>query len=113
MTFRSERGVFQSLSIDGKFFLSPRSLRVEPFLQAGMGFYGFYNTTFQSNRLKGFGLQLGGGVDIRLNRSIVLGGRLLYKAIFVDNFDDAYFGVPPESEVFNLFVPEINLQFHF
>lgn len=109
----TERGLFQAIGVDGKVFLLPSSARLEPFLQAGGGLVGFFSEGLASRELDGFGLNLGGGVDVRLGRAVTLGTRLLYRAVFVNEYDSAFFGVPPESAHFNLVGGEVNLQFHF
>ncbi len=107
------KGLFQAFNVDAKVFMLPSSRRLEPFLQVGGSLVGFYSDGLASRELEGFGLDLGGGVDIRLSRSVSLGTRALYRAIFVDNYDSSYWGVPPESAHFNLVSGELNLQFHF
>jgi hypothetical protein len=107
------KGLFQAFNVDAKIFLLPSSRRLEPFIEAGASLVGFYSDGLASREMDGFGLNLGGGVDIRLSKAVTLGTRALYRAVFVDDYNSAYFGVPPESAHFNLVSGEVNLQFHF
>ena len=110
----SENGILESATIDGKIFLSPESVRMEPFLQAGVGYYVLSSDLFVSTQLHGLGLQAGGGLDIRLNPGVVVGVRGLYKGVFVNNdYDSVYWGVPRESAIMNLVTGEVNIQFYF
>ncbi len=110
----SENGVLEAATIDGKIFLAPESVRFEPFLQAGVGYYVLSSDLFVSTQLHGMGLQVGGGVDIRLNPGVALGVRGLYKGIYVNNdYDSDYWGVPAESALLNLITGEVNVQFYF
>lgn len=109
----SERGFFQALSLDGKAFLTPGPARMQPFVQIGVGTYGFFSDGLANRKLEGFGLHAGGGVDIRLNPSVALGLRAVYKGIFVDDFEGDYFGVETGSAYFNSVHGSANLQFTF
>ena len=110
----TEMGVLQAVTIDGKIFLTPESVRFEPYLQLGAGYYVLSSDVFASNELHGLGIQAGAGVDIRLNPAVAIGVRGVYKGVFVNNdYDTAYWGVPPESAVMSMVNGEMNIQFYF
>jgi hypothetical protein len=107
-----DRGMLHGGTLDGKIFLLPSSSRIEPFVQVGGGVYSFVEEGFTMNReLTGGGFHLGGGLDIRLNQTIGIGLRVLYKGIFVDNGTDYYFAT--EQAYINQITAGANLQIHF
>jgi len=109
-----EMGILEAATIDGKIFLAPTSVRFEPFVQVGVGYYVLSSDLFVSTQLHGMGLQAGGGVDIHLNPAVALGLRGVYKGVFVNNnYDSVYWGVPAESAFLNLITGEVNVQFYF
>ncbi|MFH1531330.1 MAG: outer membrane beta-barrel protein [Pseudomonadota bacterium] len=106
-----ERGVLHGVTLDAKIFLIPKSRRIEPYVQVGGGGYAFVQEGFSGMDLGGGGFHLGGGVDIRFNRSIALGLRALYKGLYLDNSDPWY--LTTESAFFNQLTLGANLQLHF
>lgn len=106
-----ERGMLHGVALDAKIFLIPRSRRIEPFLQVGGGGYSFVCEGFSDPELGGGGFHLGGGVDIRFNRSIALGTRILYKGLYLDN-STAYYS-STDAAFFSQFTLGANLQLHF
>ncbi len=107
-----ESGTLNGFTGDVKVFVLPSSRRVEPFVQLGLGGYLFARPRFEGNELAGAGLQAGGGVDIRLNRTLAVGARLLYRGIYLDNADATYWH-RYESVFMNLVTADLNLQLHF
>lgn len=104
-------GMLQAISVDGKiYFLGARS-SLQPFAQIGIGAY-FLSETFKE-RLTGFGLDLGGGVDIKLGSMFAIGLRLLYRGFYVDNSEASYSKIATESAFLNTITAEANAQFHF
>ncbi len=114
-----ERGMLNGVTLDLKVFPVPGSMRIEPFLQAGAGFYAFNSTFHDDLALMGGGFQLGGGVDIRFTDDFVLGLRMLYRGIYVDNSETMYdygryYAAPAfESAYMNAFTVAANFQVHF
>ena len=106
-----ERGMLHGVALDAKIFLIPKSRRIEPFVQVGGGGYAFVREGFEDADLGGGGFHLGGGVDIRFNRSIALGLRALYKGLYLDNSTPWY--PTTEAAFFNQFTMGANLQLHF
>lgn len=104
-------GSVQALSLDAKIFLMPWSERIEPFAQIGVGAYMLSEAL--QEQLTGVGLDIGGGVDIRLSRFVALGMRLLYRGFYVDNSETNYNRLPTESAFLNTLSIEGNIQFHF
>ena len=103
----------QAATIDGKAYLMPKSVRMEPFLQVGVGYYSVFSDLFASQQLEGFGVQFGGGVDMRVNPAIGVGIRAIYKGIYVSNYEDQYWGATPEAAFMNTMSGEVNVQFFF
>jgi len=108
-----ETNLLSNASIDGKVFLAPKSTRLEPFLQIGAGYYSLFSDGFSSSELTGLGVHFGGGIDLRLNPAIAIGARALYKGIYVNNYEEQFWGVPPESAFMNTINGEVNVQFYF
>ncbi len=106
-----ERGMLHGVALDAKIFFIPKSRRIEPFLQVGGGGYSFVREGFSDPELGGGGFHLGGGVDIRFNRSIALGTRILYKGLYLDNSTPWY--PATDSAFFSQFTLGANLQLHF
>jgi len=106
-----DSGILHGVTLDAKVFLIPKSRRIEPFAQVGGGGYAFVRKGFEHADLGGGGFHLGGGVDIRFNRSIAIGIRALYKGIYMDNGTD--YMPATDSAYFNQFTAEANLQLHF
>ena len=106
-----ERGMLHGFALDAKIFLIPRSRRIEPFLQVGGGGYSFVREGFSEPELGGGGFHLGGGVDIRFNRSIALGTRILYKGLYLDNSTPWY--PATDGALFSQLTLGANLQLHF
>ena len=101
-----------SLNLDAKIFYLPWSRRIEPFLQLGVGAY-MLSETFDYE-LSGFGLDVGGGVDIRLSDSVGLGLKALYRGFFVDNTDENYYVyLQREAAFVDSITVEATLQFYF
>ncbi len=103
----------QAATIDGKAYLMPKSVRMEPFLQVGVGYYSVFSDLFASQQLEGFGVQFGGGVDMRVNPAVGVGVRAIYKGVYVSNYEDQYWGAPPEAAFMNTMSGEVNVQFFF
>jgi hypothetical protein len=109
-----ETGMMNAVTGDLKVFFIPSSRRIEPFIQLGLGAYILTRDGWDGNELTGGGFQLGGGVDIRLNSSIAIGTRLLYRGAFLDNSEARFwFGAPYENTFLNMFTLSANLQVHF
>ena len=106
-------GLIQAITIDGKIFVARRSWRIEPFFQVGGGVYMFLRHDFSGNELTGGGIHLGFGVDIKLNRMITIGLRLLWKGIYVDDARSFYGYGATESAFMNQIAGGVNVQFHF
>lgn len=107
----AERGWLHGATLDAKVFLIPKSRRIEPFLQVGGGGYAFVRQGYSDPDLGGGGFHLGGGVDIRFNRTIALGLRALYKGLWLDNETVWY---PATTGAFFSHVTlGANLQIHF
>ena len=109
-----ETGIMTGLTADIKVFFLPGSRRIEPFIQAGAGLYLFSRETWSDNELTGGGLQLGGGIDIRLNRTVAIGARCLWRGVYMDNSEATYWsGGPFESTFLNMVTLSANVQLHF
>ena len=106
-----DRGMLHGVALDAKVFLIPKSRRIEPFLQIGGGGYAFVREGFSRSDLGGGGFHLGGGVDIRFNRSIALGIRTLYKGLYMDNSTSWY--PATDAAFFSQITLGANLQLHF
>ncbi|MCA9523193.1 MAG: hypothetical protein KC609_19590 [Myxococcales bacterium] len=107
-------GMFQAITLDAKiFFLPMRGSRIDPFIQIGGGGYFFFRNDLSHRELSGGGFHVGIGLDIRLNRFIALGGRLLYKGIYIDNSSQFINGIPTETAFLNQIGGEVNIQIHF
>lgn len=104
-------GSVQALSLDAKIFIMPWSDRIEPFAQVGIGAYMLAEQF--KEQLTGVGLDIGGGVDIRLSHFVALGLRLLYRGFYVDNSETNYDRIPTDSAFLNTMTIEGNIQFHF
>ena len=64
--------------------------------------------------LSGFGLDIGGGVDIRFTDNIGLGIKALYRGFYVDNTaDDYYLYLQREAAFVDSLTAEATLQFYF
>jgi len=106
-----DRGVMNGVTIDGKFYLLPDSMRVEPFVQVGGGGYSFYREAYEHQEFTGGGFHLGGGVDLRAADSLGFGLRVLYKGVYMDNGTEWY--PATDSLYVNQFTVEGNVQLHF
>ena len=106
-----DRGMLHGVALDAKIFLIPSSRRIEPFIQVGGGGYSFVREGFSEPELGGGGFHLGGGVDIRFNRSVALGTRILYKGLYLDNSTPWY--PATDAAFFNQVTLGANLQLHF
>ena len=106
-----ERGMLHGVTVDAKIFVIPKSRRIEPFVQVGGGGYAFVREGYSDSDLGGGGFHVGGGVDIRFNRSIALGLRALYKGLYLDNSTPWYHTT--EAAFFNHITLGANLQLHF
>ncbi|MDY0003338.1 MAG: outer membrane beta-barrel protein [Polyangia bacterium] len=98
--------VLHAFTLDGKLIFPNRSI-VRPFLQLGLGIYElatYADNTFYRN---GIGLQLGGGLDVWLGRTLSIGGRILYHGIA---FTQYIYEHRPFLSTLSI---EINLQVHF
>ena len=112
-TTTKQTDFLQAATIDGKAYLMPKSVRMEPFLQVGVGYYAVHSDLFASQELEGFGVQFGGGVDMRVNPAVGVGVRAIYKGVYVSNYEDQYWGAPPEAAFMNTMSGEVNVQFFF
>jgi len=84
-----DHALLGGLSAEGKWFIVPKSRRIEPFVQLGLGYYWVWETSDWSDMaLHGFGYDLGGGLDLRLSRVLTLGLSLLYKGMFMYKASD-------------------------
>lgn len=107
-------GILSGFTGDIKIFVLPSSRRIEPFVQLGAGLYLFSRAGWEGNELTGGGFQLGGGADIRLNRTFAIGARILYRGIFLDNSEARYWtGELYESAFLSNLTFAANLQIHF
>ncbi len=93
-------------TLDLKILFPNRSI-VRPYLQAGAGVYELASYADYTQYRNGVGFQLGGGLDIWLNRIFSLGGRALYHGIFFTQHIGDY---RPYLSTVSV---EINLQAHF
>ncbi len=107
----AERGWLHGATLDAKVFLIPKSRRIEPFLQVGGGGYAFVRQGYSEPDLGGGGFHLGGGVDIRFNRTVALGLRALYKGIWLDN--ETVWYPATNGAFFSHVTLGANLQLHF
>jgi hypothetical protein len=107
----AERGWLHGVTLDAKVFLIPKSRRIEPFLQLGGGGYAFVRQGYSDTDLGGGGFHLGGGVDIRFNRTIAVGVRALYKGLWLDNETPWY--PATNGAFFSQITLGANLQIHF
>lgn len=98
--------VLHAFTLDGKLIFPNRSI-VRPFLQLGLGIYElatYADNTFYRN---GIGLQLGGGLDVWLGRSLSIGGRILYHGIAFTQY------IYEHRPFLSTLSVEVNLQVHF
>jgi hypothetical protein len=93
-------------TLDLKVLFPNRSI-VRPYLQGGLGIYELASYADSTLYRNGIGFQLGGGLDIWLNRIFSIGGRVLYHGIF---FTQEIASYRPFLSTVSL---EINLQAHF
>ncbi|HEY3355453.1 MAG TPA: outer membrane beta-barrel protein [Polyangia bacterium] len=85
----------------------PTPSNVRPFLQVGIGVYELASYADSTNYVTGVGFQLGGGLDVWLNRGLSIGVRALYHGIsFTDN-------IGTDKPFLSTVSLEGNLQFHF
>lgn len=101
----------QSIGLDAKVYLAPALRRFEPFLQIGIGAY-IMSENFKEE-LTGVGIDLGGGIDIRIVEHFGIGLRLLYRGFYVDNSDATYAKVATDSAFLNTFTIEAHAHIHF
>ncbi len=104
-------GSVQAISLDGKIFFTGTQSALQPFAQIGIGAY-MLSELFKE-QLTGVGMDLGGGVDIRLGSRFAIGLRVLYRGFYVDNSDNSYYKIATESAFLNTITAEANAQFHF
>jgi hypothetical protein len=104
-------GTLSGFTIDGKIFLMPQSTRIEPYVQFGLG--GYELAEELSEGLSGFGLNAGGGVDVRLSPLLGIGIQLMYRGFRVDNSRNTWNAVPTEIAFLNTLSLGGNLHFHF
>ncbi len=57
---------------------------MDPYLQVGLGLYGMGRDLF-GVEVAGWGYQAGGGIDFWLGRGLTLGGRVLYRGMFMSD----------------------------
>lgn len=107
---REETELLAGMTADMKFFFLPWSERFEPFVQLGGGLYLLSPNDISTNEYVGGGLQLGGGVDIRLARMFAIGLRVLYRGIFLDN---SAYSTRVERDFVNTVTLGANIQVHF
>ncbi len=100
-----------ALDVNAKIYIVPWLQRIEPFVQLGVGAY-FLTESFVQ-RLTGFGLDVGLGVDIRFSPVIGIGVRAVYRGFYVDNREQSYNNIPTQAAWLNMMTFEGNLQFHF
>lgn len=72
--------LLHAFTLDGKLIFPNRSY-VRPFLQGGLGVYELATHADNTSYRNGLGFKLGGGLDFWLNRTISIGGRILYHGI--------------------------------
>lgn len=105
-----DAAALMSFTIDGRFFLTDRDQRLQPYLQAGVGAYVLtYDRGLDT--LSGPGFQLGGGLDFYLTPGVSLGARLLYRGAYVEYDDPYYYNV--ESSFISAFTYGVDIKFHF
>jgi hypothetical protein len=80
-----DQAILSGLTLDLKYFLFPDSVRIEPFLQGGAGFYNVSEEGLEGREMTGGGWHAGGGLELRLSKSLGLGARVLYKGMYMDN----------------------------
>jgi len=102
-----------SFGLDLRVFLTDRSRRVQPYIQAGVGAYILGRDSFEFDTLTGGGFQLGGGADFYLTRHVSIGGKLLYRGAYLDNAESTYSWFPTESTWLSTLTYGADLKFHF
>ncbi|MBM4352848.1 MAG: hypothetical protein FJ109_03485 [Deltaproteobacteria bacterium] len=106
-----DQAILSGLTLDLKYFLMPSSVRIEPFLQGGAGFYTVSEEGLKGREMTGGGWQAGGGVEVRLSPSLGLGGRVLYKGMYMDNGTDI---LPATRSVYlNHLTGDLSITLHF
>jgi len=106
-----DQAVLSGLTLDLKYFLIPDSVRIEPFLQGGAGFYTVSEEGLKGREMTGGGCHAGGGIELLLTRSIGLGARVLYKGMYMDNGTELQ---PATRSVYlNHLTGDLNVSLHF
>ncbi len=98
--------ILHAFTLDGK-LIFPNPSFVRPFLQGGLGVYELATHANRTSYRNGIGIQLGGGLDFWLNRTISIGGRILYHGIA---FTQQIYNHRPFLSTLSV---ECNIQIHF
>jgi len=108
-----DTALMHALTVDGKFFLIPNSLRLEPFLQFGGGGYMVQENGYQVTALSGGGFHAGGGVDLRINPVLTLGARGIYRGLWMHKGDHMDLVGTGPGAYLNHITLEAHVQAHF
>jgi hypothetical protein len=102
-----------SFSVAGRYFFSDRSRQTQPYLHVGVGAYILGRDSWEFDSLTGAGIELGGGADIYLSRSVSIGGKLLYRGAYLDNADKTWSSFPTETAWLSGLTYGGDIKFHF
>ena len=101
------------VGLDFRYFLGDWTKALQPYLQVGLGGYFLGRDTWDLDTLGGIGIQVGGGVDFYLARSVSLGAKLLYRGAYLDNSSSTWSGFPTESMWLSALTYGGDIKFHF